>query len=180
MSGRPWDAAAAAKALDARMAADLDNMELPAPHECFREIRSYLQRQTDTGRTRNGARLLSQRALDNGDTQLDAGPTVFREPCDTCVQFWSGAQLSFGITLRTDGHKSKLLSYRFHLQLLPTSGLRFVRIDLNPPKKDNDPLRMPRSHLHPGFEGVHIPFPVMRPLEVLDRICLVIEPCFAP
>jgi hypothetical protein len=70
------------------------------------------------------------------------------------------------------------VSYRFHLHLPPTSGLRFVRIDLNSYKEGHDQLHMPRSHVHPGFEGIHIPFPAMRPLEVLDRIFHVIEPHF--
>jgi hypothetical protein len=124
-------------------------------------------------------RALSART-EKGDTQINAGPTIFREPCETCIQFRSGAQLSFGITLRSDGTRTTLLSYRFYLSLLPASGLRFVRIDLNAPKEDYDPLHMPRSHIHPGAEGIHIPFPAMRPLEVLDRIVHVIEPYFTP
>jgi hypothetical protein len=34
--------------------------------------------------------------------------------------------------------------------------------------------------MHPGFEGIHMPFPVMTPIEVLDRIVHVIEPHFTP
>lgn len=180
MSARRWNRAEAAKALETRTAADLSNIELPIPHECFREIRIYLQRLTDTGRTKNGVHLLSRRVLENGDTLINAGPTIFREPGDGCVQFHSGAELSFGITLRFDGAKTTLLSYRFYLNLLPASGLRFVRIDLNPSNEDYDPLHVPRSHMHPGFEGIHIPFPVMQPLEILDRIVHVIEPHFTP
>jgi hypothetical protein len=168
----------AAKAFEARTEEDLANIDLAPPHEYFRLIRVYLQRATDTGRTKNGAHLLSQRSLDNGDTQIDAGPTIFREPCENCIQFHSGAQLSFGITLGFDGARTSLLSFRFYLALLPSSGLRFVRIDLNGPKDIYDPLHMPRCHIHPGFEGIHIPFPVMTPLEVLDRLVHVVEPHF--
>jgi len=179
LSGKPWDSGNAAKGLDARTAADINGFDLAAPDECLREIRVYLQRMTDRGRTTNGPRVLFLRQGENGYTQIDAGPTVFREPCGRCIHFRSGAELSFGITLRYDGAKSTLVSYRFHVQLLPLSGLQFVRIDLNLPKESYDPLHIPRSHMHPGFEGIHIPFPVMRPLEVLDRIFHVIEPHFS-
>lgn len=176
---RPWNRVDAAKALEARTEAHLANIGLPPPHEYFREIRVYLQRATDIRRTINGVHPLSQRSLENGDTQINAGPTIFR-PCENCIQFRSGAQLSFGVTLRFDDAQTTLLSYRFHLSLLPASGLRFVRIDLNPPKDTYDPLHVPRCHIHPGFEDIHIPFPVMGPLEVLDRIVHVIEPHFTP
>jgi len=179
LSGKPWDKAVAAKALDARTNADLSKVDLASPSDFFKELRLYLQRTTDTGRTRNGVHMLSRRTLDNGDTEIDAGPSIFRDPCDRCIRFTSGAQLSFGITLRSVGGKTTLLSYRFHLHLLPRSGLDFLRIDLNAPKEEYDPLHQPRSHMHPGFEGIHIPFPVMGPLEVLDRIVHVIEPHFA-
>jgi hypothetical protein len=170
----------AAKALAARTEADLGSLSLPAPHEVFRQIRIYLQRLTDKGRTENGVHVLSRHDDKNGDTQIDAGPTIFREPCENCIKFRSGAQLSFGITLRFDGKRTTILSYRFYLFLLPSSGLRFIRIDLNGADKAHDPLHHPRSHMHPGFEGVHIPFPAMGPIDILDRIVHVIEPHFAP
>jgi hypothetical protein len=56
---------------------------------------------TDLGRTTNGARLLSIRAAENSATQIDAGPTIFKEPGEGCVNFRSGAKLSFGVTLPT-------------------------------------------------------------------------------
>jgi hypothetical protein len=177
---RPWNRVEAAKALEARTEADLANISLPPPHEYFRDIRIYRQRATDGGRTRNGVHVLSRHSLGNGDTQINAGPTIFRDPCENCIQFRSGAQLAFGVTLRFDGAQSTLLAYRFYLSLLPASGLRFVRIDLNAPKETYDPLHMPRCHMHPGFEGIHMPFPVMTPIEVLDRIVHVIEPHFTP
>jgi hypothetical protein len=180
LSARPWDRIRAASALETRTEADLANIGLPPPHQYFRDVRIYLQRMTDVGRIRNGVHVLKQKSPEIGVTQIDAGPTTFREPCGDCIRFDSGAQLSFGIMLRFDGARTTLISYRFYLNLLPASGLRFVRIDLNAPKdKDKyDPLHMPRCHMHPGFEGIHIPFPVMAPIEVLDRIVHVIEPHF--
>ena len=177
MSGSGWDSAKAAMAIDDRTNSDILKMELASPGVCLREIRSYLQRITDLRKTTNGAHLLWMMTK-NGDTQIDAGPTLYKEPCGDCIHFRSGAELSFGITLRSDGSKSTILAYRFHIQLPNSSGLDFVRIDLNLAKEQYDPLHMPRSHMHPGHEGIHIPFPVMRPLEVLDRIVHVIEPHF--
>jgi hypothetical protein len=76
-----------------------------------------------------GARPIAHRVhvlshtVENGDTQINAGPTIFRESCDTCIHFASGAALSFGITLRLEGEKTTLLSYRFYLHLIPASGI---------------------------------------------------------
>ena len=178
LPGRAWDSAKAAIALDDRTNADILNMKIAAPRDSLSEIRSYLQRMIDSGRTRNGPHLLSIKPIANGDVQIDAGPTVFKEPCGNCIHFRSGAELSFGVTLRHDGYKTTMLAYRFHIQLPLSSALEFIRIDLNPPRANYDPLHMPRSHMHPGYEGIHIPFPPMRPLEVLDRIVHVIEPHF--
>jgi hypothetical protein len=180
LSARLWNQVEAAKAFEARTATDVTSLGLPEPHEIYRQIRIYVQRMRDKERTKNGVRVLSHRDLGNGDTQINAGPTIYREPCETCIQFRSGAQLSFGITLRFDGKQTTLLSYRFYLSLQPASGLRFVRIDLNARNEAYDPLHEPRSHIHPGFEGVHIPFPVMGPIDILDRIVHVIEPHFTP
>ena len=178
MSGRRWDANAAARLLEIRTDANLDDLQLPQPYRCFTEIQYYLQRMTDTHRTTNRTLPLSRRTLDTGEMQINAGPSIFREPGESCIQFRSGAQLSFGVTVRVRNGRTELLAYRFHLELLPTSGIKFVRIDLNPAGRGHDPLHTPRSHFHAGFPQVHFPWPVMRPLEVLDRIFHVIEPAF--
>lgn len=156
-------------------------MDLPAPHELKRLIRVYLQDLTNRDRTTNGAHLISERTLENGDSQINAGPRTVKQnqQCEDCIQFRSGSQLSFGVTLRSNGKTSSLLAYSFYLKLPPGRGLGFLRIDLNGPKEYYDPLDQPRSHLHPGFENVHLPFPVLEPLAVLDRIVHVIEPHFA-
>ena len=179
MFSRPWDPLSAAKAQDARTSAELLRLGLPEPGEYVTDIRFYLQRMTDRGRTLNGARLVAIQDAGNGTSLIEAGPTVFKEPCEQCILFRSGAKLSFGVTLRSDTRRSTMLAYRFHLQLLPASGLKFVRIDLNTASDVRNGLDQPRSHIHPGFEGIHIPFPLMSPLEVLDRIFRVIEPYFS-
>jgi hypothetical protein len=162
LSGR-WDAVAAARSLDDRVADDLDRVELPPAPHFTGQLRFYLQRMTDCGKLLRGARSISQRETAEGYTQIDVGPTIYRATGDDCLILKSGARMSLGITLRIDGSSSRLLAYRFHLELLPSSGLRFVRIDLNAPKSEYDPMHIPRSHIHPGFENVHVPFPAMHP-----------------
>ena len=49
------------------------------------------------------------------------------------------------------------------------------RFDLND-KAHDSPLHEPRCHYHPGADDVRLPCPALTPLEVLDRIFLVIEP----
>ena len=178
MSFRAWDSAVAARSFDQRSAEHLNVLELPSPHEYFRQIKWYLQRMTDKGRVARCASLLKQKTTEQGEAQIDAGPTIYRSS-EACIRFSSGAELSFGITLRNELERSKLVAYRFHLELPPDSGLKFVRIDLNGPQNLYDPLQIPRSHIHPGFPHIHVPFPVMSPLEVLDRLFHVIEPHFA-
>lgn len=172
-----WDPHAAAHAHDRKVETDIAGMDVPAPNIYWRQIRAYLQRKTDRGQIRSGVRALVQ--LDRApDMQITAGPAIYKSPCDACIQFHSGAQLSFGLTLRRDGNRSRLLAYRFHLALPGYSGLSFIRIDLNFLTDGCDPLQIPRSHFHPGFENIHLPFPVLSPLEILDRIFHVIEPSF--
>lgn len=180
MFGSQWDSLHGANALETRTATDLEAITFTSPDQCFRAIRLYLQRMKDTGRTSSGVHVLQRGKVEDDGVVITAGPSMFREPCGDCVQFSCGAQLSFGITLRLDLTVVRLSSYRFHLSLPKTSGLRFFRIDLNPPKTTYNSLHSPRSHMHPGFENVHVPFPVMQPLAVLDRIFHMIEPALTP
>ncbi|MCP5118175.1 MAG: hypothetical protein GY953_45760 [bacterium] len=171
-----WDADEAARRLDAKFDDDVSKLELPAPNVCFSEIRAYLQTWTNRRRIRSFRHL--SRKVDGGDWLINAGPTMQKGPHEEAIQFRSGAQLSSGVTLRRDVDSTRLVACRFHLLLPQGSGLAFVRIDLNPANKEEDALREPRSHLHPGFPHVHLPFPVLRPLEVLDRLFHVVEPTF--
>lgn len=109
MSGRPWDAKAAARSHDARVTMELDRIDLTP--DFHGQLRFYLQRMTDQGICK-GPRP-KQRPTTEGYTQIDVGPTTYRPPCDDCLIFKSGARLSFGITHRTDGSLNKLVSYRF-------------------------------------------------------------------
>jgi hypothetical protein len=176
---RRWDSGAAAKSFDEKLAASLEAIQLPPAHEYFRRLQSYLQRRTDERKIKGFAHLLTHTIDENDLMEVFAGPTIYR-PGRPCLEFSSGAKLSFAFTLRRQGEGSRLVSYRFDLRLPEKSGLKFMRIDLNGPNRGNDPLHVPRSHLHPGFPHIHIPFPVMTPLEVLDRIFFVVEPALVP
>lgn len=173
MLGRERDAAEAAKALDQRTEDDITRLGLPNARRCYSEVRYYLQRRKDKRRIKTLPKIDQYR--EDGDLVIDVGPRTEREPGG--IEFESGAHLTFGITLRDDSTGAKLVGYRYRLDLPNTSGLRFIRIDLNREPHEN-PLEVPRSHIHPGFENVHLPFPVMSPLDVLDRIFDVIEPAF--
>lgn len=176
MPDRPWDATAAALLLEQRTARDVAGLTLPSPETCFRDLRDYLVGMSHRRRIRPYSLLKQRRSAE--ELAIEAGPQIFRAPCADCIQFASGALLSFGVTLSAANGQSELLACRFHLQLPSTAGLEFIRIDLDPASGSVDPLRKPRSHLHPGFD-VHVPFPVLQPLEALDRIFEVIEPAFA-
>ncbi len=143
MSGKAWDPHGAARSREARVAVELDGIELPPTQQFFGQLRFYLQRMTDRGRLTKGARSLSQLETTEGHTQINVGPTIFRAPCENCLIFRSGAQLSFGITLRVNGSYSRLIAYRFHLNLVQSSGLRFIRIDLNPPNQNTTQCTCP-------------------------------------
>ena len=172
---RSRDALAAARELDARVERDIAEMNLPAPKACFQEIRAYLQRMTDQRRITHPR--IKDRA-EGSNSVILVGPSNQKGPDGSALEFSSGAQLSFGIKLRHEQGLTRLLAYRFHL-LLPAGGVKFMRIDLNQVTKGNDALQVPRSHIHVGFEHVHIPFPVLRPLEILDRIFHIFEPAFS-
>jgi hypothetical protein len=172
-----WDANEAAKLFDQKAAEYLDNLIIPSPTDFLRQLKSYLQRMMDKDWITEGVQHVKQKRAENGDILISAGPQIHKVD-EPSIRFFSGAQLSFGITLRDEIARSRLISYCFHLQLPLGSKLEFFRIDLNPPKDKYDPLDQPRSHMHPGFRGIHVPFPTMSPLEVLDRIFYVIEPHF--
>lgn len=51
---------------------------------------------------------------------------------------------------------------------------RFVRVDLNLEKSDNNRIRELRSHLHPGHDDIQLPWPVAEPANLLrDLLALM-------
>lgn len=162
--------------LDARFAASVADIGLLAPSLLFKQIRQYLQQQTDRSpncRGNNPYQLVHLAEPDRG-ALITVGPTIDKGPTPEHFNFTSGARLSFGITLRDEGGSWRLLSYRFHLHLATNHPLGFLRYDLID-HQHQDPLAEARSHLHIGDHVVH-PFPVLSPLEVLDCVFFLIQP----
>ena len=160
-----------AKALDEGIEQSLAGLALPS----VAQIRAYLQGQdADLGHRNNVLRIL--RTFSNhGLTFVSVGPSFDKGPTETHFHLESGARLSFGITLREANGRCSLIAYRFHLSLPEGQSPSFYRFDLND-KADETPLTEPRCHYHPGVDNVRLPCPALTPLEVFDRIFMVIEP----
>lgn len=77
-----------------------------------------------------------------------------------------GAWFDFTITVRKGKGTLELLAYDFELRLPPGMGAPFLRFDLNLPRHDNDDREL-RCHLHPGFDDILLPAPLMSPTELL-------------
>lgn len=173
MLGPERDPIETARRFDERCVADIEAIELPVAGRLHSEIHHYLQRKRDKGLVTTLPKV--QQTQQGGEFLINVGPTSDREQGG--IVFNSGARLAIGITLRANQTGATLLSHRYRLDLPDAAGLKFIRIDLGQ-KENSNPLHVPRSHLHPGFENVHVPFPVMSPLDILDRIFEVIEPAF--
>ena len=160
-----------AKALDGGFEQSLAGIALPS----VAQIRTYLQMQdADLGHRNNVARILKTFS-NHGLTFVSVGPSFDNGPTETHFHLESGSRLSFGITLREANGRCFLVAYRFHLSLPEGRSPSFYRFDLNE-KAHETPLTEPRCHYHPGVDDVRLPCPALNPLEVLDRIFLVIEP----
>ena len=183
MSNSSWNPDASVSDLEDHTTAKIAGIRLPSPEQFVRDLRAYLQIKIDRGRRlKSGVELVHLYRPPKEDVdcqQIDAGPGHLNpSSTDPWMCLRSGAKLALGITLRRRTTDSELLAYRFHLEVPHSRVLTYVRIDLNKPKDGYDPLHQPRSHMHPGAE-IHLPFPAMHPLGVLDRIIDVIEPHFA-
>jgi hypothetical protein len=128
----------------------------------------------DLGHRNNVARVLKT-FESQGLTFISVGPSFDKGPTDSHFYLESESRLSFGITLREGNGRCSLVAYRFQLNLPGTQSPAFYRFDLND-KAHESPLHEPRCHYHPGAEDVRLPCPALTPLEVFDRIFLVIEP----
>jgi hypothetical protein len=135
-----------ARALDGRLAELLESVVLLTRRDVTAQLRTYLHGQNAEMGKRNNV---------YGNLKVTS--------------------LSFGITLRQANQRCSLVAYRFQLNLPDGHSTSFYRFDLNE-KAHDTPLLEPLCHFHPGTEEVRLPCPVLTPLEVLDRIFLVIEP----
>jgi hypothetical protein len=156
----------------------VESIVLPSSRDTFAQVRTYLQKQdADTGNRNNVYKILKT-TTSRDVAYMTVGPSFDKGRTDSHFYLESGSRLSFGITLRESSRRCSLVSYRFQLNLPEGRLPSFYRFDLND-KAHETPLFEPRCHFHPGVEEVRLPCPALTPLEVLDRIFLVIEPQLA-
>jgi hypothetical protein len=167
-----------AEEFDRQVVRMLKDLRLPPPKELFQSVREHLQERSNSLRAQVNVQKILRFKPQGTEALIAVGPGIDKGPTETHFTFPSQARLSFAITVREQDGGSRLLSHRYHLEFPPGRGLRFVRFDLNPKVHEN-PLLEPRSHLHPGFPELRLPFPVLAPLDLLDRIFFVVEPAFA-
>jgi hypothetical protein len=171
----PAGAPQRAKTLDGGLERQLASAVLPSSRDVIAQVRAYLQMQNADSGNKNNVYKIFKTALSQDVTSISMGPSFDKGPTDSHFYLESGSRLSFGITLRESNRRCSLVAYRFQLNLPQAQSPSFYRFDLND-KAHAEPLFEPRCHFHPGLDEVRLPCPALTPLEVLDRIFLVIEP----
>jgi len=170
------EAQQAAKALDQSVSAQLRTRRLESAKRLFFRLRSYLYDQCKNNAFHHDiySKIKFQSPDKAGMALITLGPSIDKETTEDHIHFESGSRLSFGITIREVAGSSELVSYRFHHAFTSGHSPAFLRFDLNG-EEHSEPLREPRSHLHPGIESVRMPTPVLHPVEILDRVFFAIE-----
>ena len=164
-----------ARELDGGLERLVGSLVLPSSRDAIAQVRTYLLKQDADAGNRNNVYQILKTTTSRGVVSMTVGPPFDKGATDSHFYLESGSRLSFGITLRESNRRCSLVSYRFQLNLPEGSVPSFYRFDLND-KAHETPLFEPRCHFHPGVEEVRLPCPALTPLEVLDRIFLVIEP----
>jgi hypothetical protein len=175
----PGGAPQRAKALDERIERLLASIILPSSRDAIAHVRTYLLKQNADIGNRNNVYRIFKTATSQNIVSISVGPTFDKGPTDSHFYLESGSRLSLGIFLRESNGRCSLVAYRFQLNLPEPQSPSFYRFDLNE-KAHDTPLSEPRCHYHPGTDDIRLPCPALTPLEVLDRIFLVIEPHLAP
>ena len=174
----PGGAPERAKKLDGGLERLVESIVLPSSRDTIAQVRTYLLGQdADTG-NKNNVYNIFKTITSQDMVYMTVGPSFDKGPTDSHFYLESGSRLSFGITLCESNRRCSLVSYRFQLSLPEGQSPSFYRFDLND-KAHETPLFEPRCHFHPGLDEVRLPCPALTPLEVLDRIFLVIEPQLA-
>jgi hypothetical protein len=164
-----------AKTLDGATEQALQVTALPSARQLVADVRTYLLRQdADLGRP-NVVYRIFRTGTSHQVTTISVGPHRDKGSTDTHFHLESGSRLSFFVELREGNGRCSLIRYRFQLNLPEGQSPSFYRFDLNE-KAHETPLTEPRCHYHPGVDDVRLPCPALTPLDVLDRIFLVIEP----
>ena len=166
-----WNRLVRATDFEAGVNTQLDSLSLPSPRQYQRLLDLYLQDLVNC-RILAGKRSRLRTHSDQFDNfVIDQGHWL-GEPEEAPVEslhFTDGAKLGFIITLRETPAGSRLVEATFNLALPPKAGLKFLSIHIEA-ETSKDPLGKSRSHCHPGFQSIHLPFPIMEPRAILDRI----------
>ena len=170
------DAEGRARARDRQIQASLDELTVPAPRHLLTQIRAYLLEMRDRGgHPGNRVEAALKSETSKGRVLINLGPTIDRGPEEDHFYFTSGARLSFGISVKPEGSKGRLVSYRFDYRLSEPAPLPMIRFELRDSPHEK-PLSEPLAHFHPGIENFRLPTGLVDPFEVLDLLFFVIEP----
>jgi hypothetical protein len=164
-----------ARNLDGSLERLLASIVLPSCRDTVAQVRTYLLKQNADMGNRNNVYGILKTGTSRDVVSVWVGPSFDSGPTESHFYLDSGSRLSFGITLRESNSRCSLIAYRFQLNLPEAQSPSFYRFDLND-KAHDFPLFEPRCHLHPSSDEVRLPIHPLTPLEVLDRIFLVIEP----
>jgi hypothetical protein len=170
------DAEERARERDLQIQAKLNAYRVPAPKELLTQIRAYLLWQRDEEHhPGNLAEAELKLRFSDGRALINLGPTVDRGPDEHHFYFKSGARLSFGITVESEGSKGRLISYRFDYRQDKAPRMPLIRFELRE-SAHHEPLREPMTHFHPGIENLRLPTELVDPFEILDLLFFVIDP----
>jgi hypothetical protein len=175
VGSRGSSAADIATRLDLVINAEVIEHVLEEPVRFLTRIRAFLMKFEQENESNNPISLVKY--TQNRDVaEIVLGPQIDKGPSDDHFKFDSGARLSFGISLRRNRQHSHLVAYRFHFVFKDGHSPPYIRFDLNY-SGGRSTLEESRSHLHPGLDDTRLPARVLSPLEVLDRIFLVLDQC---
>jgi hypothetical protein len=95
---------------------------------------------------------------------------------DPGVRLKSGSELRFSLTLQYGGEKSNcglaVASYRLMIPGHPRCTLIRVEVEAS----SQTPRTKSRSHAHVYPEALHIPFPAMEPIAVIEKLVYEFDP----
>lgn len=171
-----WDKVVEANAYEREIDAQIQALKLPLANQLKRLLEAQVKGFANhyVVQDRGQSKLTRD---EHGNAILDWGHSMDPAAPPDAIRFRSGATLGFIISLREMADSSRLLSASFNLLLPSKVGLEFLRIHIEG-KTPGDSVVKSRSHMHPGFQHVHVPFPVMDPRAILDRIAWEFVPKF--
>lgn len=172
-----WNKDHQARAFEEELTAQLESLLLPNPNHFKRLLEQQIQELRNQRLIVSKQQSIEKISDEHNNVDLNLGHSMDEIAPPSALRFDTGATLGFIVTLRETQQGANLLSASFNLLLPAGVGLQFIRIHLEG-KIPSDPISKSRSHIHPGFQNVHVPFPVMDPRTILDRIAFEFVPKF--